>query len=98
MATWGALQAAVDARDWEEAGVLARAFADEWDVIRSWMVLFAGEGAEAWAEAVDEVFAGLLGSLEAQSVSAEAVDEVMVQAQVFVAEDTGESTWDDGVE
>ena len=88
MELWNALEAAVRTRDWGTATKLAQLYADEWPDVRDLVLLFAGEGAQAWAKSIDDVVADLIASLEARPVDATVVERVMARARVFVIPDT----------
>ncbi len=90
MEMWDALETAVEQGDWARAAKLAQLYADEWPAVRDLMLLFAADGAEAWAKAIDDVLAGLVLSLEGHPIDADAVEEMMARARLFVRADTVE--------
>jgi len=88
MEMWNALEDAIRARDWDTATKLAQLYADEWPSVRDLVLLFAGEGAQAWARGIDEVVASLVAGLAERPVDVETVEGVMTRARVFVRPDT----------
>lgn len=84
MEMWDALEVAVETQDWTGAAALGKTFIFEWRAVRDMILPFVGEGADAWVQRFDNVFSGLQASLEAHPVTAEAVEESMARARVFV--------------